>query len=125
MLLLPSLHTVFDDGDERTLKRSSLVLKGGRHYHESEVCVCMYVRYKDICVSKVCVCMYSTWTCVNKVCVCMCSTWTCVRVRFVFACTAHGRVRVRFVFACTVHIRTYVRVRFVFARTLMYVRVYC
>ena len=28
---------VFDDGDERTLKRSSLVLKGGRHYQESEV----------------------------------------------------------------------------------------
>jgi hypothetical protein len=32
-----SVYTVvFDDGDERTLKRSSLVLKGGRHYHESE-----------------------------------------------------------------------------------------
>lgn len=27
---------VFDDGDERTLKRSSLCLKGGRHFHESE-----------------------------------------------------------------------------------------
>ena len=30
------IHTVFDDGDERTLKRSSLCLKGGRHFHESE-----------------------------------------------------------------------------------------
>ena len=34
---------VFDDGDERTLKRSSLVLKGGRHYHESEVCRSVYM----------------------------------------------------------------------------------
>lgn len=33
----PLNHIVFDDGDERTLKRSSLCLKGGRHYHESEV----------------------------------------------------------------------------------------
>ena len=30
------LFAVFDDGDERTLKRSSLCLKGGRHFHESE-----------------------------------------------------------------------------------------
>ena len=30
---------VFDDGDERTLKRSSLCLKGGRHFDKSEVCV--------------------------------------------------------------------------------------
>ena len=49
MLLLLSrshlclLHPVFDDGDERTLKRSSLVLKGGRHYHESEVSVHAYI----------------------------------------------------------------------------------
>ena len=28
---------VFDDGDERTLKRSSLCLKGGRHFDKSEV----------------------------------------------------------------------------------------
>ena len=28
--------TVFDDGDERTLKRSSLCLKGGRHFDKSE-----------------------------------------------------------------------------------------
>ncbi|CAI8014134.1 AT-rich interactive domain-containing protein 4B [Geodia barretti] len=27
---------VFDDGDERTLKRSSLCLKGGRHFDKSE-----------------------------------------------------------------------------------------
>ena len=27
---------MFDDGDERTLKRSSLCLKGARHFHESE-----------------------------------------------------------------------------------------
>ena len=32
--LSPSL--VFDDGDERTLKRSSLCLKGARHYSASE-----------------------------------------------------------------------------------------
>ena len=31
------MYIVFDDGDERTLKRSSLCLKGGRHYSESEV----------------------------------------------------------------------------------------
>ena len=35
--LLPPSSPVFDDGDERTLKRSSLCLKGARHYHESEV----------------------------------------------------------------------------------------
>jgi hypothetical protein len=29
-------RTVFDDGDERTLKRSSLCLKGGRHFDKSE-----------------------------------------------------------------------------------------
>lgn len=29
---------VFDDGDERTLRRTSLCLKGGRHFNESEVC---------------------------------------------------------------------------------------
>lgn len=34
MLLISA--AVFDDGDERTLKRSSLCLKGGRHFHESE-----------------------------------------------------------------------------------------
>lgn len=28
---------VFDDGDERTLRRTSLCLKGGRHFNESEV----------------------------------------------------------------------------------------
>ena len=27
---------MFDDGDERTLKRSSLCLQGARHFHESE-----------------------------------------------------------------------------------------
>ena len=36
-LTLLLLLVVFDDGDERTLKRSSLCLKGGRHFHESEV----------------------------------------------------------------------------------------
>lgn len=29
--------TVFDDGDEKTLRRSSLCLKGERHFAESEV----------------------------------------------------------------------------------------
>uniref|UniRef100_A0A4W4DN51 Tudor domain-containing protein n=1 Tax=Electrophorus electricus TaxID=8005 RepID=A0A4W4DN51_ELEEL len=33
-----SLYTVvFDDGDEKTLRRSSLCLKGARHFAESEV----------------------------------------------------------------------------------------
>ena len=31
---------VFDDGDEKTLRRTSLCLKGERHFAESEVCVC-------------------------------------------------------------------------------------
>ena len=30
---------MFDDGDEKTVKRSNLVLKGTRHYNESEVSV--------------------------------------------------------------------------------------
>lgn len=30
---------VFDDGDERTLRRTSLCLKGGRHFNESEVSI--------------------------------------------------------------------------------------
>ena len=42
------LFTVFDDGDERTLKRSSLCLKGGRHFDKSEVSQQMthvYIQY--------------------------------------------------------------------------------
>lgn len=35
--LTSSLVTVFDDGDEKTLRRSSLCLKGERHFAESEV----------------------------------------------------------------------------------------
>uniref|UniRef100_A0A3B3ZB47 ARID domain-containing protein n=1 Tax=Periophthalmus magnuspinnatus TaxID=409849 RepID=A0A3B3ZB47_9GOBI len=31
-----SIYTVFDDGDEKTLRRSSLCLKGARHFAESE-----------------------------------------------------------------------------------------
>lgn len=31
------LFSVFDDGDEKTLRRSSLCLKGERHFAESEV----------------------------------------------------------------------------------------
>lgn len=31
------LLAVFDDGDERTLRRTSLCLKGERHFNESEV----------------------------------------------------------------------------------------
>lgn len=29
--------SVFDDGDEKTLRRSSLCLQGEKHFHESEV----------------------------------------------------------------------------------------
>lgn len=29
---------VFDDGDKRTLRRTQLVIKGERHFKESEVC---------------------------------------------------------------------------------------
>lgn len=32
-----SLFVVFDDGDEKTLRRTSLCLKGERHFAESEV----------------------------------------------------------------------------------------
>uniref|UniRef100_A0A3Q2XT18 AT-rich interaction domain 4B n=1 Tax=Hippocampus comes TaxID=109280 RepID=A0A3Q2XT18_HIPCM len=32
-----SIYTVFDDGDEKTLRRSSLCLKGARHFAESEL----------------------------------------------------------------------------------------
>lgn len=31
------MSAVFDDGDEKTLRRSSLCLKGARHFAESEV----------------------------------------------------------------------------------------
>lgn len=31
--------TVFDDGDEETLRRSKLCLKGDRHFMKSEVCI--------------------------------------------------------------------------------------
>lgn len=34
---------VFDDGDERTLRRTSLCLKGGRHFNESEVSLMAFV----------------------------------------------------------------------------------
>ena len=74
---------VFDDGDERTLKRSSLVLKGGRHYQESEVsrAACAYYVHtymyvhdrkgENVCACvRVCVC----------VCVCVCAC-VCVCVR--------------------------------------------
>ena len=30
---------MFDDGDERTLKRTSLCLKGEKHFNESEVSI--------------------------------------------------------------------------------------
>lgn len=36
--LFTFLFQVFDDGDERTLRRTSLCLKGERHFNESEVC---------------------------------------------------------------------------------------
>ena len=35
--LFTFLFQVFDDGDERTLRRTSLCLKGERHFNESEV----------------------------------------------------------------------------------------
>lgn len=38
MYLFPYIScVVFDDGDERTLRRTSLCLKGERHFNESEV----------------------------------------------------------------------------------------
>lgn len=37
---LSHLASVFDDGDEKTLRRSSLCLKGERHFAESEVSIC-------------------------------------------------------------------------------------
>ena len=36
--------TVFDDGDECTLRRSSLCLQGARHFKESQV-----LRYIPLC----------------------------------------------------------------------------
>lgn len=33
----PVCLSVFDDGDEKTLRRTSLCLKGERHFAESEV----------------------------------------------------------------------------------------
>lgn len=36
--------SVFDDGDEKTLRRTSLCLKGERHFAESEVSVGLLLR---------------------------------------------------------------------------------
>lgn len=36
---LSPMSAVFDDGDEKTLRRSSLCLKGARHFAESEVSI--------------------------------------------------------------------------------------
>ena len=38
--LLSLISAVFDDGDEKTLRRSSLCLKGARHFAESEASPC-------------------------------------------------------------------------------------
>ena len=37
MHICSTLHLVFDDGDEKTLRRTSLCLKGERHFQEDEV----------------------------------------------------------------------------------------
>jgi len=37
LMVLSLNFAVFDDGDEKTLRRSSLCLKGARHFAESEV----------------------------------------------------------------------------------------
>lgn len=36
---LSLISAVFDDGDEKTLRRSSLCLKGARHFAESEASI--------------------------------------------------------------------------------------
>ena len=43
--LFTCLFQVFDDGDERTLRRTSLCLKGERHFNESEVGVCKEILF--------------------------------------------------------------------------------
>lgn len=39
------MSAVFDDGDEKTLRRSSLCLKGARHFAESEVSTLLSCRF--------------------------------------------------------------------------------
>ena len=36
---------VFDDGDEKTLRRTSLCLKGERHFQEDEVFISLFQSY--------------------------------------------------------------------------------
>ena len=46
--LLSLISAVFDDGDEKTLRRSSLCLKGARHFAESEASPChVFVLHSD------------------------------------------------------------------------------
>lgn len=40
---LSLMSAVFDDGDEKTLRRSSLCLKGARHFAESEVSIVLSI----------------------------------------------------------------------------------
>lgn len=40
---LSVMSAVFDDGDEKTLRRSSLCLKGARHFAESEVSIVLSI----------------------------------------------------------------------------------
>lgn len=49
--LFTFLFQVFDDGDERTLRRTSLCLKGERHFNESEVCNLKKNHYSDLFLS--------------------------------------------------------------------------
>lgn len=47
--------SVFDDGDEKTLRRSSLCLKGARHFAESEASsalVCGFITASSLCFSR-------------------------------------------------------------------------
>ena len=39
LMMLSCIFVVFDDGDEKTLRRSSLCLKGARHFAESEASI--------------------------------------------------------------------------------------
>lgn len=40
-LIVCLISAVFDDGDEKTLRRSSLCLKGARHFAESEASIAL------------------------------------------------------------------------------------
>ncbi len=50
--IMSLISAVFDDGDEKTLRRSSLCLKGARHFAESEASIvpsCSYIWALSLC----------------------------------------------------------------------------